>query len=109
MIVPSSGLCRIRIYAWLTCIERDTPRVDRLEQEKKNMATEWFHSTRLKTRTKESNICASTWVSRPACAMKVGTEMLVSAADQSIGTDLSMSIFVRRSKVSLNAGQKVFP
>ena len=33
--------------------------------------TKWFSSTRLETRTKESNIYASIWVENPECAMKV--------------------------------------
>jgi len=43
--------------------------------------TKWFYSTRLETRTKESNIFASSWVEKPTSGMKVTTEMLASEAD----------------------------
>ena len=61
--------------------------------------TKWFYSTRLETRTKESNTCASSWVVKLVCTMKVITEMLASAADRSTGRGLSMSISVRTRKM----------
>ena len=64
-----------------------------------NLVTKWFYSTRLETRTKESNTCASSWVLKLVCTMKVITEMLASAADRSTGRGLSMSIFVITQKM----------
>ena len=63
------------------------------------MVTKLFYSTRLETRTKESNTFASSFVMKLVCTMKVITEMLASVADWSTGRGLSMSKFVRTRKM----------
>ena len=45
----------------------------------RSLAVKWSHPTRLETRTKESNMCASCGVTKPCGAMKVSLETRSSA------------------------------
>ena len=47
---------------WLDCLQCCLSRLDELPHFASRMLTKWFYPTRLETRTKESNMCASMWV-----------------------------------------------
>ena len=83
----------VPIAAFGLCVERPVHLPDT-----KTM-TKWFHSTRLETRTKESNTCARSRADQLACAMKVTAGISAPATDQSIVRGLSMSISVRTRKM----------
>ena len=63
------------------------------------MVSNGFHSTRLETRTKESNTCTNSWVVKLVGAMKVIIETLASIADRFIRRGLSISTIVRTRKM----------
>jgi len=65
----------------------------------------WFRPTRVETRTKESNINASSGVVKPAREVKVIAGIFVPATNQSIERGLIMSASVRTREMVNYAGE----
>ena len=63
------------------------------------MVSNVFYSTRLETRTKESNTCTNSLVVKLVGAMKVIIETLASIADRFIRRGLRISTIVRTRKM----------